>query len=82
MVFRHRHAERLPSEDIVNALANMEQAQSSGRVRQGAITKVDLARSVAVFGIRPRVIRYGHGQVRRGYLASDFVDAFARHLEL
>jgi hypothetical protein len=82
MVFRHRHAERLPSQDIVNALANMEHPKSSGRVRRGAITKVGLARSVALFGIRPRVIRYGHGQVRRGYLASDFVDAFARHLEL
>ena len=82
MVFRHRHAERLPSEDIVNALANMAHPKSSGRVRRGVITKVELARSVALFGIRPRVIRYGHGQVRRGYLASDFVDAFARHLEL
>jgi putative DNA primase/helicase len=82
MVFRQQHAERLPSEDIVTELATMQHRKSSGRIHRGAITKVELARSVAPFGIRPRVIRYGHGQVRRGYLASDFADAFVRYLEL
>jgi len=80
-VFRQQHAERLASEEIVTELANMEHRRCAEAIHRGTITKVELARSFAPFGIRPRVIRHGKGQVRRGYLASDFSDAFARYLE-
>jgi putative DNA primase/helicase len=81
MVFRQQHAERLPSEEIVNELVKLEHRRFSEGVQPQAITKVELARLLAPFGIRPRVIRHGHGRVRRGYLATDFADAFVRYLE-
>ena len=43
MVFRHRHAERLPSEDIVNALANMEHPKSSTVTSGGVTTRHQVA---------------------------------------
>jgi Protein of unknown function (DUF3631) len=44
------------------------------------LTKAQLARLLAPFGIRPTIVHRSRTQVSRGYLAGDFADAFARYL--
>ena len=47
-----------------------------------AIDEGSIGRLLAPFGIRPASVHRSRTQVRRGYLAGDFADAFARYLPL
>src|SRR5215470_1871489 len=70
-------ADRLSSETIVHALADSEDRPWPERL---PLTKAQLARLLVPFGIRPTIVHRSRTQVSRGYLASDFADAFARYL--
>ncbi len=71
----------LPSEEIVQALIEME-GQPWAEWRNGKpITKTGLARLLAPFKIRPTKWRDGNF-TERGYDRSDFEDAFARYLRI
>ena len=76
-MFERQQTERLSSEMIIHALAESEDSPWPDRL---PLTKVQLARLLAPFGIRPTIVYRNRTQVSRGYLARDFADAFARYL--
>ena len=67
----------MSSETIVCALAEAENSPWPDRL---PLTKVQLARLLAPFGIRPTIVHRTRTRVSRGYLVEDFRDAFPRHL--
>jgi len=78
-IFAERHADRLPSAELVAALIAIE-GRAWAEWRGGkAITANGLARLLAPFGIKPGTIRIG-GETPKGYQLSQFEDAFARYL--
>ena len=70
---------KLPSSKIVDALAAMEDRPWPGITRGRALTAPKLAQLLKPFGITPKLLRIG-SEVCRGYIASDFEDAFGRYL--
>jgi putative DNA primase/helicase len=76
-IFENQRTDRLSSETIVRALA---QAEDSPLPNRRPLTKAQLARLLAPFGIRPTIVHRTRNQVRRGYLLEDFRDAFAQYL--
>jgi hypothetical protein len=76
-IFEKHRTDRLSSETIVVALAQVEDPTSPDLL---PLTKAQLARRLTPFGIRPTIVYRSRTQVRRGYLLQDFQDAFARHL--
>ena len=75
--FEREQTDRLSSETIVHVLADSEDRPWPERL---PLTKAQLARLLAPFGIRPTIVHRSRTQVSRGYLAGDFADAFARYL--
>jgi putative DNA primase/helicase len=80
VIFAERGADRLASEDIVGQLLTLEGRSWSefGRARK-PISKNALARLLKQFGIVPHTIRVGTA-TPKGYLLTDFKDAFARYV--
>ncbi len=76
-MFENLRTDRLSSEAIVGALA---EAQDSPWPDRRPPTKVQLARRLAPFGIRPTIVHRSRTQVSRGYLLEDCRDAFARYV--
>jgi hypothetical protein len=76
-MFEREQTDRLSSETIVHVLADSEDRPWPERL---PLTKAQLARLLAPFGIRPTIVHRSRTQVSRGYLAGDFADAFARYL--
>jgi len=74
-MFESHRTDRLSSETIVRTLAEAEDCAWPNR---RPLTKLQLARRLAPFGIRPTIIHRTRTQVRRGYLIQDCRDAFAR----
>jgi len=76
-MFEREQTDRLSSETIVHVLADSEDRPWPERL---PLTKAQLARLLAQFGIRPTIVHHSRTQVSRVYLAGDFADAFARYL--
>ena len=78
--FDEADADKLPSQDLCERLANMEGHPWAewGKQRK-PITKNQLAKPLAAFGVSSRDIR-GEGGVKKGYLREDFDDVFDRYL--
>jgi putative DNA primase/helicase len=76
-MFQDRQTDRLSSEAIAQALIEDENSPYSGRI---PMTKAQLARILAPFGIRPTIVHRTRTQVNRGYRVQDFQDAFTRYL--
>ncbi len=75
-------AERISSDALVKALTAKQERPWRRIVGGRALDARGLAKALAPFGIRPRVLRTEEGSgFARGYVAADFSDAFARHLE-
>jgi putative DNA primase/helicase len=79
-IFEERR-DRLSSEEIVQALVEMEGRPWVEWRNSKPITKTGLARLLAPFKIRPTKCREGN-DTSRGYNRSDFEDVFARYLEI
>jgi hypothetical protein len=79
-VFFDASADRLPSNELADALAVIEGRPwvEWGRHRK-PISANQLAQQLRRFGIGPHVIRIGD-QTARGYLLDDFKEAFSRYL--
>jgi hypothetical protein len=76
-IFQQRKTDRLSSETLVRALVETEDGPEwTSRV---SLTKVQLARVLAPFGIRPTLV-HGSRACVSGYFVRDFADAFARYL--
>ena len=80
-LFEKRHADRLFSEDIVLALAGMYDRPWPEFMHNKAITKTKLAGLLRPFGIRTMTFRIGR-DLRKGYTADSFLDAFSRYAPL
>src|SRR5262249_32850797 len=76
-MFERKQTDRLSSETIVHVLADSEDRPWPDRL---PLTKAQLARLLAPFGIRATIVPGSRTHVSRGYLAADFADAFARYL--
>jgi hypothetical protein len=76
-IFETQRTDRLSSETIVHVLAEREDSPWPDRL---PLTKAQLARLLAPFGIRPTIVHRTRTQVSRGYRLQDFHDAFARYL--
>src|SRR5262249_9550310 len=72
-LFQTLRQDRLSSESIVGALAEAEERPWPD---DRPLTKVQLARLLAPFGIRPTIVHRTRTQVSRGYRLEDFRDAF------
>ena len=77
-LFDKRHTNRMFSEDIVLALADMDDRPWPEFAHGKAITKARLARLLRPFGIHAMTFRIG-GQLRKGYSADGFRDSFSRY---
>ncbi|MGV6818720.1 MAG: DUF3631 domain-containing protein [Thiotrichales bacterium] len=78
-IFDERGSERIFSDDLVEALVDMEERPWCEWKHGKPMTKTSLARMLKPFGISSRDIRYGK-TVKRGYRLPDFEDAFSRYL--
>src|ERR1051325_2584235 len=78
-IFNER-GERIPSDEIVQALIEIEGRPWAEYRNSKPITKTGLARLLAPFGIRPKKWRDGE-DTARGYEQGDFDEAFDRYLE-
>jgi len=78
-LFDKRHTNRMFSEDIVHALAEMDDRPWPEFAHGKAITKTKLARLLKPFGIHTMTFRIGR-DMRKGYSADGFRDAFARYV--
>ena len=72
--------ERMFSKDLVAALAELKERPWPEVCRGKLITERWLARNLAAFNIRPKLLRIGDSDPARGYEKTDFEDAFARYL--
>lgn len=78
-LFAARGRDRLKSADIVEWLLSSEGRPWAEWNDGKPITTNSLARQIAPFGIKPQSVRIGD-QTPKGYLLSQFEDAFARYL--
>ena len=78
-LFARRRAERLKSEEVVQALATMEERPWPEWRAGKPMSAQQLARQLAPFEVTPQTIRFAENTVR-GYRLEQFTDAFARYL--
>ncbi len=78
-LFRDKGAVALPSTEIVEALRGMEERPWPEWKQGKPMTPVQLARTLAPFGVRPQNLRDGQ-QVTKAYYADRFADAWRRYL--
>lgn len=74
-----RGNDRIASADLVSALIGLEERPWAEWKSGKAISANGLARLLAPFGIQPSTIRIGD-ETPKGYMVSQFEDAFARYL--
>lgn len=77
-LFSARNTDRLASEEIVKALADMEARPWPELSKGKPITKSALARRLGRFGVKPKTIRF-ETDTKKGYKLADFSDAFSRY---
>ena len=78
-LFREGGANRLASADIVDALAKMEERPWPEWKQGKSITQRQLARLLAPFGIKPKLIKFSSDSAR-GYTFDQFADSFTRYI--
>jgi putative DNA primase/helicase len=79
-LFEREGVDRLASEQIVHALAAMEERPWAEWRRGKPLSKSQLAGLLKPFGVRPKSIRLQDGATPRGYVLEDLADAFSRYL--
>jgi putative DNA primase/helicase len=80
-LFKERNADRLSSEEIANALVEMEDRPWAEYRKGHPITKHGVAKLLEPFDIKPGALRFPGGRAGcSGYELSWFKDAFSRYL--
>jgi putative DNA primase/helicase len=79
-VFSNTKSDRIASEDLCRALADMEERPWPEWKQGKAITPPQLARALKPFGPRPGTIRMASGATPKGYYASAFGLVWERYL--
>lgn len=77
--FDNRRSERLSTADLLEALAEDEEAPWAAWNRGKPMTPHQLAKRLSEFGIKPATHRIGH-KVAKGYKRGQFDEAFKRYL--
>ncbi len=77
-VFAEQAVDRLWTAPLIEALVAIEESPW-GDVRGKPLSPTFMAKLLRPFGIGPALVRAG-ADVKRGYLAADFEDAWARYL--
>lgn len=78
-LFAERKADRLPSDDIVKSLIDIDERPWAEWRYGQPLTKSALSRLLKPFGISPRTIRVA-GRTPKGYQLASFQDSFTRYL--
>src|SRR5262249_13970639 len=73
-------ADRMSSADLCARLNGLEEAAWGGWNDGRGINQRELARRLGKYGVESKVVRLPDGSTPRGYLCSDFGDAWARYL--
>jgi len=77
-IFASGQARQLPTTDILNRLAGLEDRPWS-RIKNGrSMTSLELGRLLAPFGVKSRTLRLGK-YTAKGYTAADLAPVFARY---
>lgn len=77
-LFCRRGMDRLSTADILREMATDEEAPTGRGGRE--LMARDISRILKPFGIRPKQVRFGDGDSRKGYLADDFEEAWKSYL--
>jgi putative DNA primase/helicase len=80
MIFAERKQDRISSAALVDALNSIEGRPWAEWNRGKGLTPNRLARMLAPFGIAPATVRMRDDTTPKGYLRSQFEDAFVRYL--
>ena len=72
--------DRIFSKDLCEKLADMKERPWPEVCKGKPITERWLARNLAAFGIRPKLLRIDDAGPARGYEAADFADTFVRYV--
>ncbi|WP_137820941.1 DUF3631 domain-containing protein [Pseudomonas sp. D(2018)] len=78
--FDNRRAERLSTADLLEALAEDEEAPWAAWNRGKPMTPHQLAKRLSEFGIKPTTQRIGYKKAAKGYKREQFEEAFRRYL--
>ncbi len=79
-VFMAKRVDKLPSAELIDALAQFEGARWAEFQHGGKITPNRLAQLLSPYQIYPRDIRLAGDRTPKGYLRDDFQDAWSRYL--
>jgi hypothetical protein len=79
-IFAERRLDRMPSASLVGVLNSIEGRPWAEWHRGKGLTPNSLARMLAPFEIAPATVRMPDGTTPKGYLLSQFEDAFTRYL--
>jgi hypothetical protein len=79
-VFERRHATRLASASLIEALVSDDELPWATWNRGNPIAPRQLSTHLGTFGVHSKNLKMADGSVLKGYLATDFQDAFARYL--
>ena len=80
-VFETKEVEKISSSDLINALIDDEERPWAAYNRGKPITPRQVATLLKGYGIRSKTVRMTFNQTPKGYVVSEFQDAFKRYLE-
>lgn len=80
-VFELKRREQLPSKDIVDAFVALVDRPWAEWRRGQPLTQNSLARLLKPFGIKPKELRFGEKDTRRGYEAAPIREAKSRFVD-
>ncbi|CAE6747402.1 DUF3631 domain-containing protein [Paraburkholderia domus] len=79
-VFETHRVQRISSADLLTHLFNDEEKPWATWNRGKPMTPRQLSKKLSEYGVSSANIKFGYGDVRKGYRADQFADAFSRYL--
>lgn len=79
-VFEQKHAFKISTVDLIQALVADEEKAWATYNRGKPLSPRQLAKQLAAYGIQPKTVRLTGKHTPKGYDADQFADAFARYL--
>jgi Protein of unknown function (DUF3631) len=79
-VFETHRVQRISSADLLTHLFNDEEKPWATWNRGKPMTPRQLSKKLSEYGVSSANIKFGYGDVRKGYRADQFSDAFSRYL--
>lgn len=79
-VIKNRRSIRISTADLIQALVEDIDKGWSVYNRGRPLSARQLAKQLAIYGIRPKTVRLGAHETPKGYELSEFIDAFTRYL--